>query len=78
MQISLKYLLTYKHSSVTEHTHSMRTCMNILTSIWPKTSVARATRHSRSGRGCAFSLMLTGLYADQKPESNLNSQEEGR
>jgi hypothetical protein len=57
---------------------SMRTCMNISTVIWPTTSIAKATRHSRLSQGCAFSLGLSRSYKGQVPETNLDTPEVSR
>jgi hypothetical protein len=57
---------------------SMKTCTNILVSIWPTTSVAQATRHSEPGRGYAFSLGLSVGYKGQRPEANMDRLEVSR
>jgi len=54
------------------YARSMKTCMNILVSTWPMTSVAKATRHSEPSRGYAFSLGLSLAYQGQSPEANLD------
>ena len=49
----------------------MKTCMNILISIWP-TAVAEATRHSRTSRGNMFNLGLSRSYGGQEPKAGLD------
>jgi hypothetical protein len=50
----------------------MKTCMNILVSIWPTASVAEATRHSRTSRGNVFNLGLSRSYCGQEPKTGLD------
>jgi len=49
----------------------MKTCMNILVSIWPLTAAPKSfgARHTGSSRGSVFNLGLSRSYRGQKPEA---------
>ena len=54
------------------HTRSMKTCLNISATSWPTMRVAKATRHGRDNRGCAFGLGLSLVPIGQKLEGYLD------
>jgi hypothetical protein len=70
-----KYKLPVTADVCYTSSRSMRTCMNILTSIWPVTPVAQATRRERSFGG---SMLSQGLSSGLKHYPNLDRPMVGR
>jgi hypothetical protein len=50
------------------HTRSMKTCLDILATVWPTMRVAKAARHGRYNPGRMFGLGLSLAPIGQKLE----------